>query len=186
MRRGSSLTTLEEHREAQPTQPFAYDVFVSYSSQRCGGETAGQEALSTSLCDFATLAARFSVTEMERGVTTSRKTLLVLTPPTLASQWTALETLNLQTFDPQPRPAADSAAQGTCDLLAVLGCSPMSIYRTQPNSYPWPRLLSAAFWGGAVSATTVAPPPRPDPPLTPCPHRWSSVHLPPYADCGPS
>ena len=43
------------------------------------------------------------MTEIERAVITSRKTLLILTPDYLESSWTEFEALMLQTLDPVNR-----------------------------------------------------------------------------------
>lgn len=147
---------------AQPTQPFAYDVFVSYSSQDktwVRGEllTRLEAAGLTVFIDFRIGAP--SITEMERGVTTSRKTLLVLTPAYLASQWTAFETLMLQTLDPANRALRlIPLLKERCDLPTRIGMLTYVDF-TDPTEYPytWPRLLAAL--GGTATATPAPPPP---------------------------
>ena len=72
---------------------YAYDVFISYSSKDrtwVRGELLQRlEAAGLKACidfrDFERGAP--SVKEMRRGVETSRKTLLVLTPAYLESAW---------------------------------------------------------------------------------------------------
>ncbi len=84
---------------------FVYDVFVSYSHKDQGWvrgtlvprlRMAGLKVCIDHEC-FEPGAP--SVAEMERGVLTSRKTLLVLTPAYLQSAWTEFENLMLQTLD---------------------------------------------------------------------------------------
>ncbi|MEZ4616795.1 MAG: TIR domain-containing protein [Caldilineaceae bacterium] len=88
---------------------FDYDVFISYSSRNAAwvrGEllpqldTAGLKTF-IDFRDFEIGAP--SINEMERGVLTSRRTLLVLTPVYLNSEWTEFENLMLQTLDPANR-----------------------------------------------------------------------------------
>lgn len=109
-------------------QTFAYDVFISYSSQDKAWvrgellprlEAAGLKVF-IDFHDFQLGAP--SVTEMERGVTTSRKTLLVLTPAYLASAWTEFENLMLQTLDPANRALRlIPLLKAPCDLPIRIG-----------------------------------------------------------------
>ena len=88
---------------------FLYDVFISYSSADKawvrGELLPALEKAGLTVCidyrDFRPGAP--SVTEMERALQESRKTLLVLTPAYLASAWTEFEALMLQTLDPANR-----------------------------------------------------------------------------------
>jgi hypothetical protein len=85
---------------------FMYDVFVSYS--RHDGQWVHDvlvprlEAARLRVCiddrDFT--PAAWSLLEMERAVLQSRKTLLVLTPHYLDSEWTIFESVLAQTLDP--------------------------------------------------------------------------------------
>ncbi|HSM80896.1 MAG TPA: toll/interleukin-1 receptor domain-containing protein, partial [Nodosilinea sp.] len=83
-----------------------YDVFISYSTQDKAwvrGELLQTlENAGLTVCidcrDFRPGAP--SVTEIERLMEASRRTLVVLTPSYLASEWTKFETLLLQTDDP--------------------------------------------------------------------------------------
>ncbi len=96
--------------EARPTShPPCYDVFISYSSrdkawvrgellQRI--EHAGLKAF-IDFRDFTRGAP--SIKEMERGVLTSTKTLLVLTPDYIESEWCDLEAIMAQTLNPANR-----------------------------------------------------------------------------------
>lgn len=88
---------------------FDYDVFISYSSQDKQWvrkdllkriEEAGLRAF-IDFRDFRRGAP--SIKEMERGVTTCRKTLLVLTPEYIKSGWCEIENIMLSTLDPANR-----------------------------------------------------------------------------------
>src|SRR5258708_3372081 len=88
---------------------YNYDVFISYSHQ--DQDWVRNDLLSKleekglQVCidyrDFE--AGAPSVVEMRRAVTTSRKTLLVLTHDYLKSAWTEFEVLMIQTLDPANR-----------------------------------------------------------------------------------
>lgn len=88
------------------SEAFVYDVFISYSHQDATwvrGELLGHlEQAGLKVCidfrDFRPGAP--SVTEMERGVLTSQRTLLILTPNYLTSDWAKFENLLLQTLAP--------------------------------------------------------------------------------------
>ena len=90
----------------QSQDQFEYDVFISYSSKDkdwVRGELLHTlEARGLRVCidfrDFRPGAP--SIKEIERAVLTSRKTLLILTPDYLQSQWTEFEALLLQTLEP--------------------------------------------------------------------------------------
>jgi len=87
-------------------ETFKYDVFISYSS--VDKDWVRKELLpiiekaGLKVCidyrDFEPGAP--SVTEMERAIKTSRKTLLVLTSAYLKSRWAEFESTLLQTLDP--------------------------------------------------------------------------------------
>jgi hypothetical protein len=93
----------------QPPSEFTYDVFISYSHKNkewVRGELLSRlEEAGLRVCidyrDFRLGAP--SITEMERAASTSRKTLLVLTPEYVASDWTNFENIMLQTLDPVNR-----------------------------------------------------------------------------------
>jgi hypothetical protein len=86
-----------------------YDAFVSYSHHDrdwVDDVLIGRlEAAGLRVCvdtrDFAPGVS--SIVEMERAVLQSRKTLLVLTPDYLASEWTGFESILTQTLDPAAR-----------------------------------------------------------------------------------
>lgn len=86
--------------------PFAYDVFISYSRKNAAwvqGELLPRligHGLSVCIDEDCFEVAAPIVTEMERTIRTSRKTVLVLTPDYLGSDWAQFERLMLQTLDP--------------------------------------------------------------------------------------
>jgi len=98
-------------RKTKPadSDSFKYDVFISYSHRDEDWvqnwllpklEAAGLRVF-IDFRDFEPGAP--NLTEMERGVSQSRKTVLVLTPDYLQSQWTEFEVLLVQTSDPAAR-----------------------------------------------------------------------------------
>lgn len=151
-------------------QTFAYDVFISYSSQDKGWvrgelltllEAAGLKVF-IDFRDFQLGAP--SVTEVERGVTTSRKTLLVLTPAYLTSAWTAFENLMLQTLDPINQSLRlIPLLKARCDLPTRIGfLTYVDFTDSADHKLAWQKLLTglgAASPSPAV-ASTPSPPPR--------------------------
>ncbi len=99
----------QNRNRQEPPDDFRYDAFISYS--RKDGDWVRQTLLprlegeGLRVCidtrDFEVGAP--SLVNMENAVEHSRKTLLVLTPAWVASQWTAFESLLLQTKDPAGR-----------------------------------------------------------------------------------
>lgn len=130
---------------------FDYDVFVSYSSKDRSwvhDELLPRlEAAGLSVCmdfrDFEPGAP--SVTEMERAVQTSRKTLLVLTPDYLASAWTEFEALMLQTLDPASRERRlIPLLRAKCDLpLRIRYLTYVDFVEPEDGEIAWTRLLTA-------------------------------------------
>ncbi|MDP9317054.1 MAG: toll/interleukin-1 receptor domain-containing protein [Chloroflexota bacterium] len=135
---------------------YEYDVFISYSHHDKVWvrsellprlETAG-----LSVCidfrDFRPGAP--SITEMERAATTSRKTVLVLTPEYLASDWSTFENIMLQTLDPVNRTLrVIPILKMKVDLPPRIG-SITYINFADPNDidFAWTRLLKAL--GGPI------------------------------------
>jgi len=94
---------------ALPADRFAHDVFISYSHndkdwvyQRL---LPSLEAAGLKVCiDFRDFEPGLpSLINMENAVERSRKTLIVLTPAWVESEWTAFESLLIQTDDPAAR-----------------------------------------------------------------------------------
>ncbi len=88
------------------SEDFAYDVYLSYSQADAAwvrGEllTRLQQA-GLNVCldvnDFVAGAPRAE--EFERAITTSKQTLLVLTPAYLNGEWNSFGNLMVQTIDP--------------------------------------------------------------------------------------
>lgn len=93
-----------------PHEPlFEYDVFISYSSKDkvwVRGELLKrlENAGLTVFIDFRDFTRGApSIREMERGVTKSRKTLLILTPAYIASEWCEIEHIMSSTLGPANR-----------------------------------------------------------------------------------
>jgi len=86
-----------------------YDVFISYSHRDEGWVTGTLlprlEAAGLQVCiDFRDFRpGRPSLVNMENAVERSRKTLLVLTPAWVESEWTDFESLLIQSDDPAER-----------------------------------------------------------------------------------
>lgn len=165
-----------------PPTAFDYDVFISYSSQDKAWvrgelltrlEAAGLQVI-IDFRDFRLGAP--SINEMERAVTTSRKTLLVLTPAYLASQWAEFENLMLQTLDPANRALRlIPLLKERCDLPARIGfLTYVDFTDSTEHDRAWQRLLGGlgAPLPSAASAPTpaaVAPPPASTTAATPSP-----------------
>ena len=90
-------------------QRFRYDVFISYSHRDKGwvrGWLVPQlKGAGLKVCiDVETFEPGApSVTEMERAVVQSRKTVAVLTPEYVQSSWAEFENIMIQTLDPAAR-----------------------------------------------------------------------------------
>ncbi|MEZ4662817.1 MAG: TIR domain-containing protein [Caldilineaceae bacterium] len=158
---------------APTNPPFAYDVFLSYSHANNAwvrGELLPQldAAGLKTFIDFRDFdLGAPSITEMERGVLTSRQTLLVLTPAYIASDWTTFEALMLQTLDPVNRARRlIPLLKERCELPPRIGMLNYVDF-TDPATYDavWPRLLHAL----AAPDPTAPPPAAPAPPAAPSP-----------------
>jgi len=153
---------------ADQTQ-FDYDVFISYSHADkvwVRGELLKRlEASGLRACidtrDFRPGAP--SVTEMERAVLTSRKTVLVLTPDYVASAWTEFETLMLQTLDPAARQRRIvPLLKAHVELpLRISYLSYVDFSDPQDEALAWTRLLNA------LDTSTIALPSTPAMPVAP-------------------
>lgn len=88
---------------------YDYDMFISYSSHdkewvRNDFLRLIEQAGFTTFIDFRDFrAGEPSIKEMERGVSTCRKTILVLTPDYIASEWCEIESIMLSSLDPANR-----------------------------------------------------------------------------------
>jgi hypothetical protein len=101
--------TMPPQSTSTPDSEFEYDVFISYSSRDKDWvrgdllkriENAGLKAF-IDFRDFTPGAP--SINECERGVLKSRKTLLVLTPNYIPSEWAEIESIMVQTLGPANR-----------------------------------------------------------------------------------
>jgi len=130
---------------------YAYDVFISYSHVEkdwVRGELLPHlESARLRVCidyrDFE-LGAPI-VTEMRRGLTDSRKTLLILTPDYLESAWTGFEQLMLQTLDPNNRERRlIPLMKEACDLpLEISYLNYLDFVAPDDWELAWSRLLKA-------------------------------------------
>jgi hypothetical protein len=102
-------TNPDEEVQPQPQDEFQYDAFISYSHRDSpwvrNVVLPHLEGEGLRVCidyrDFELGAP--SLVNMENAVDRSRKTLLVLTPNWVASEWTEFEALLIQTRDPAGR-----------------------------------------------------------------------------------
>jgi len=111
-----------------------------------------------------------SVTEMERAVQTSRRTLLVLTPAYLKSAWTEFEALMLQTLDAANRQRRlIPLLLQRCDLpLRIRYLTYVNFVDPDDPAWAWTQLLTA-----------VGAPPAPQAKQPATPEAWFLAH--PYA-----
>jgi len=157
-------------------EEFDFDVFISYSSKDKewvrgellkGLEDAGIKVF-VDYRDFSRGAP--SIKECERGVVKSGKTLLILTPNYIESEWGELENVMVQTLDP---------ANATLRLIPLLKCEckkPLRIATLTHIDFTddadqdlaWQQLLTAL--GGP---TNQKPPNR----RTPAEIRWQYINL---------
>ena len=171
-----------------------FDVFISYSSRDRtwvrgellkGIEEAGLRAF-IDFRDFRRGAP--SIGEMERGVRMCRKTVVVLTPDYVESEWAEVETIMVQTLDPANRSLRlIPLLRADCDiplrvsalthvdfrdgadldlawrqLLQALGAPPETshppVLRHDGSSLPHPDRVSAGSAGGSVGLPAYTPP----------------------------
>src|SRR6266851_4383184 len=138
-------------RVSTENDDFAYDVFISYSAKDRswvrGELLSSLESRGLRVCidfrDFVPGAP--SVTEMERSVLTSRKTLLILTPEYLESMWAEFEQLMLQTLDPANRKLRlIPLLKAKCDLpLRIRYLTYINFTEPENQEVAWSRLLAA-------------------------------------------
>lgn len=159
-------------------QPVTHDLFISYSTQDKAWvrgellprlEAAGLKTF-IDFRDFQLGAP--SITEIERGILASRRTLLVLTPAYLTSGWTEFETLLLQTADPTNRlRRVIPLLKERCDLPKRISFLTYVDF-TDPTErdFAWHKLLTNldATVTPAISTPPVTPPTTTSP-ITPSP-----------------
>ena len=94
---------------SDPPGDFAYDCFISYSHRDeewvAGWLVPELRRRGAHVCidREAFELGEPTVTAIENAILTSRKTVLVLTPAYLASEWCDFESILLQTLDPAAR-----------------------------------------------------------------------------------
>ncbi|HLF25255.1 MAG TPA: toll/interleukin-1 receptor domain-containing protein [Anaerolineae bacterium] len=152
---------------------FQYDVFISYSSQDkdwVRGEllhALEQRGLRV-LIDFRDFRPGApSIKEIERAILISRKTLLILTPDYLASQWTEFENLLLQTLEPSNQNLRlIPLLKAKCDLPLRLR---MLTYVNFVDPDDWDSAWRQLF-------TALGAPPLQDAPTPETPEAWFLKH----------
>jgi tetratricopeptide (TPR) repeat protein len=130
---------------------YEYDVFISYSTAdkawvRGKLLTRLQNAGLKVCIDFRDFRPGApTVTEIERLMEASARTLLILTPAYLASQWTEFETLLLQTFDPMNRELRLlPLLKEPCELPKRLGIyTRLDFAEPDDPIFVWTQLLTA-------------------------------------------
>ncbi len=147
--------------------PYQYDAFISYSHHDeqwvQGWLLPNLEKAGIKVCidfrDFEPGAP--SLGEMERAVLTSRKTLLVLTPDYIQSQWAEFENLLVQTLDPAARQRRLLPLMvNSCELpLRIRTLTYLDFTRPDRTQFQFDRLVKAI----RVDATPVSVPPPPQP-----------------------
>jgi tetratricopeptide (TPR) repeat protein len=155
--------------------PYLADVFVSYSSRNAEWvrgellpriEAAGLRAF-IDYRDFTRGAP--SIKEIERGIRECRKTLLVLTPEYVASEWCELETILGGTLSPANRDLRlIPLLKSPCDLPLRVSALTYVDFTSPDHTLAWRQLLTAL---GAA--------PAPPEPLQPTRDEWLLAQ--PYA-----
>lgn len=150
-----------------------YDVFISYSSRDKDWvrrelltriEQAGLKAF-IDFRDFTRGAP--SIKECERGVLDCRKTLLVLTPNYVASEWTEFENFMVQTLSPTNRDLRMiPLLRATCEKpLRIATLTHIDFTDDADHELAWRQLLTA-----------LGAPPPPEPPAEPARPGWYLAH----------
>ncbi len=156
-----------------PQTEYEFDVFISYSSHDKAWvrgellkriEKAGLRAF-IDYRDFTRGAP--SLKEMERGVRNCPKTLLILTPDYIASEWCELEAIMGQTLSPANRDLR------LIPLLKVDCEKPLRIGALTHIDFTAGADLDLA-WRQLLTA--LGKPPAPEPPKEPQPEDWFLPH----------
>ncbi|MBW4661528.1 MAG: toll/interleukin-1 receptor domain-containing protein [Drouetiella hepatica Uher 2000/2452] len=160
---------------------YEYDVFISYSTkdQWVKGELLRRlEDAGLKCCidyrDFRIGAP--AISELKRAATTSRKTLMVLTPNYLESKWTEFERYLLQTPDPlnkELRLIPFPLLKESCELPPDIGyLTYLNFIDPDDPIFAWTQLLTA-----------LGKPPAAKPPQENTPRQWLLAHpygMPPH------
>jgi tetratricopeptide (TPR) repeat protein len=133
------------------TDQYKYDVFVSYCSgdkHWVRGELLNrlEAARLRVLIDFRDFQPGVpNIIEIERGIKDSRKTLVVLTPAYVASQWCEMESVMLQTLSPSNCDRRlIPLLRTSCDKPLRLGALTYVDFTDEADiDLAWQRLLSA-------------------------------------------
>ncbi len=152
---------------------FPYDVFISYSSKDKAwvrGEllTRIEQAGLRAFMDFRDFTRGApSINEMERGVVKGPKTLLILTPDYIASEWCEIENLMSQTLGPANRDLRMIPLLKTeCEKPLRIGAlTHIDFTDGADRDLAWRQLLTA-----------LGAPPEPEPPKEPERGQWFLAH----------
>ena len=152
---------------------YDYDVFISYSSRDKAWvrnellsriESTGLRAF-IDYRDFTRRAP--SIKEMERGVVKCRKTLLVLSPDYINSEWCEIEAVMVQTLSPANRDLRLLPLLKTpCDKPLHIGAlTHIDFTDGADHDLAWRQLLTA-----------LGKPPEPEQPREPPRENWFLAH----------
>jgi tetratricopeptide (TPR) repeat protein len=161
---------------APEARPYDYDVFISYSSKDKAwvrGELLKriEEAGIRAFIDFRDFTRGApSISEMERGVSICRKTLLILTPDYIKSGWAEIESIMLASLDPANRDLR------TLPLLKKRCDGPRRIAALTHIDFTDRKNLDLA-WRQVLTA--LGKPPEPPQTVQPLREKWNLTH--PYA-----
>lgn len=146
------------------TDPYTYDAFVSYTdadsdwveNELLPRITGAGLAICTGQQDFRVGAPRIS--EVERLIVTSRKTILVLTPAYLDDEWAEYGSAMVQSLDPASRDLRlIPLLKEPCELpLRIRHLIPVDFSEDEDMDLNWQRLLKALD-----AASYPSPPPPP-------------------------
>jgi hypothetical protein len=160
----ASQAGIEPAQSTEPISPpdnYHYDAFISYSHHDktwvCDTLLPRLERKGLRVCidfrDFEPGAP--SLTEMERAALQSRKTLLVLTPDYLASEWTEFENILASTLDPAARQRrVIPLLLKPCELpLRIRALTYLDFTKPDETEFQFRRLVAALQ--GTASATVL-------------------------------